>query len=286
MLSYITDALTTIEVDKSIRSRGDAFARLRSLGLDDFGEILMQMPHPSFPRVSAMLPAMASDAVQDSWTGGHGHVLLQQTSSFVRSLACNYTRTGRTLSDARILDYGCGWGRISRLLYYFTNEVYGIDPWDRSIEECRKAGLGDRFRQSDYLPQQLPIDGLFDCVVAFSVFTHLSERAAISALRAIRAVTAPGGLLALTIRPLEYWDVALTSIGPAAAAQAPALKVAHARTGFAFLPHDRAPVDGDITYGDASMTLDWLAHSAVGWTRLGIDRSIIDPLQLLVFLQA
>src|SRR4029077_744564 len=45
-----------------------------------------------------------------------------------------------------------------------------------------------------------------DLIYAFSVFTHLSERAAIMALTTLRRYVARGGLFVITIRPKEYWD--------------------------------------------------------------------------------
>ncbi len=128
----------------------------KTLGLDDFGEIMISAPMEDFPRVSRELPRMASAETQINWTGAHGLPLLRQSCSFVRSAAYNFTRlTGRPLDDAAILDYGCGYGRLARLMYYYTDpeNFYGVDPWDRSIEICRADGLGDHFLQSDYLPE-------------------------------------------------------------------------------------------------------------------------------------
>jgi trans-aconitate methyltransferase len=36
------------------------------------------------------------------------------------------------LSDARVLDYGCGRGRLTRLLYKYIpySRLYALDPWD------------------------------------------------------------------------------------------------------------------------------------------------------------
>jgi hypothetical protein len=64
---------------------------------------------------------MASDEVQQHWTGGSGLSLLRQTYNFVRSTAYNFARlTRRDLTNAMILDYGCGYGRILRMMSYFT----------------------------------------------------------------------------------------------------------------------------------------------------------------------
>jgi SAM-dependent methyltransferase len=247
----------------------------------------MLMPNPDFPKLSRLLPAMASDEVQNNWTGTHGYRLLGQTCNFVRSLSYNYTSiTGKSLRDARVLDFGCGYGRIARLMYYFidTANVVGVDPWDRSIEECRTANLGPNFLQSEYLPTSLPVgDVTFDLVYAFSVFTHLSRRAFLQALETIRRYVKPGGVLCITIRPAEYWDYESPTSSPS---QREELKRAHFLDGFAFIPHNVAPIDGDLTYGDTSVSLAWLDQNSPGWQRVGIDRSLDDALQIYVFLKA
>ena len=263
-----------------------ALLELRELGIDDFGALLLSMPNDDFPNLTALLPPMASVEVQTNWTGNHGLPLLRQTCNFVRSAAYNYMRlTGRSLTQANILDYGCGYGRIARLMYYFTDPArfYGVDPWSRSIELCQLAKLPGTFRVSEYLPQSLPVgEQCFDFIYAFSVFTHLSERATLSALSAIRRHIKDDGVLLITIRPIEYWDLSAiyhhrddTS----------AFKAAHRQTGFAFSPHQREAVAGDVTYGDTSMTSDWLEQNSPQWRIAGIDRSFDDEYQIYMFLR-
>jgi hypothetical protein len=88
---------------------------LRGLPLDDFGEIMISMPSAEMPRISKVLCAMASVEVQRHWTGADGLVLLAQTNMFVRIVAQNFQELcGRRLGDSRILDFGCGYGRILR----------------------------------------------------------------------------------------------------------------------------------------------------------------------------
>jgi SAM-dependent methyltransferase len=284
MLNYAVDYILQLESDHSLQGRDELMARLSKLGLDDFGEFLLSLPNSDFPRLSGILPRMASDQVQRDWTGNAGIPLLKQTLNFVRSLSYNYNRlTGRPLDEAKILDYGCGYGRIARLMYAFVGEdsFYGLDPWDRSIEICRADGLTKNFLQSEYLPDSLPVGAAkFDLIYAFSVFTHLSERATLAALGAMRKCISPDGILAITIRPEEYWQHDVHT-SPAMKTE---LSTAHRDKGFAFCPHKRAAVDGDVTYGDTSMTLDWLDSHATGWVIRGTDRSLEDPLQRYVFL--
>ncbi len=56
------------------------------------------------------------------------------------------------------------------------------------------------------------------------------------------------------------------------------------RNGFAYIPHFREPIDGDITYGDTSMSIDWLSREFPEWKIEATDCSPEDPYQLRVFL--
>ncbi|MGE0800679.1 MAG: class I SAM-dependent methyltransferase [Lautropia sp.] len=285
MLEYVAEAVQRVEDDPAIDSAAAAYAALRPLGLDDVGLLLLGMPDPRYPKLSGLLPAMASDEVQRNWTGNCGVALLKQTTSFVRLVSYNYARlTGRSLDGAKILDYGCGYGRMARLMYCFTEPAnfHGVDPWDQSIELCRRAGLDTNFAVSDYLPNHLPVgDVAFDLIYAFSVFSHLSQRATLASLDTLSRYIAPSGILAITIRPIEYWNHDPHTNRQ----QQRALMQTHRAEGFAFQPHNRAPIDGDITYGDTSMTLDWLARNCPAWELCATDHSIDDEYQRYVFLR-
>lgn len=292
LLESVADQVQRLEsaIDQST-TRSDAIRQLRSLTLSDFGTLFLSLPNPAYPKISSLLPAMADDVTQLNWTGSSGLALLDQSVAFVTSLSHHFNRiTGQHLEGKRILDFGCGYGRLLRLAYYFSDEeqVYAVDPWDQSIDLCRKAGLTKNVLMSDYLPLTLPVpESSFDVIYAFSVFTHLSERATKTCLTTLRKYVAPKGVLAITVRPVDYW------INPPEAVSrlySPELMdrmtTVHRQMGFAFLPHPRDPVDGDITYGEASITPEWIEASIREFKVVRVDRRLSDPFQISIFLQA
>jgi SAM-dependent methyltransferase len=289
-IQLVESTLEAIEASPAINSREDALQALRQLGLEDFAYVLMTMPNPQFPRLSSLLPRMASEDLQRRWTGATGIVLLRQTSAFVRSVAYHYARfTGGSLEGRSILDFGCGYGRIARWMYYFSDpsKVIGLDPWERALEVCRQDGLGPQFMQSSYLPTSLPVgDTRFDLIYAFSVFTHLSERATRAALATLTNYLNQNGLLAITIRPVEYWEHETLARTKGLVEHQIAL---HNEKGFSFLPHDhdreRPRIDGEMTYGDTSFTLEWFAQTFPFLSIKGVDRSLDDPVQFYLFVQ-
>ena len=265
--------------------RAATFRALQDLPIDVVADVLNHVP-PEYESLRRVLPSMAAEDVQVSWTGSSGYTLLMQSCAFVRALENGYRRfNARSLDGATILDYGCGWGRLIRLMYKFTDpsKIFGCDPWDTSIEICRGNNLAANLAVSDYLPTALPFgDAKFDLIYAFSVFTHLSERAAKAALSACRKSVKDDGMMVITVRPLSYWDYHQESQNKVDRER---MRRDHKTRGFAFTPHDRAPVDGDITYGDTSISLEYLRSNLPDWEVSGIDVFLQDPFQTLVFLR-
>jgi SAM-dependent methyltransferase len=288
MFSYNDDLIAAAEEIAKDRDIDDVLETLRHLCLDDFAQLLLELPSERLPNLSSLLPRMASEEVQKNWTGDSGTALLALTATFVRLATHNYQRfRGRSIAGGAVLDFGCGYGRIIRLLYYFTSpaNIWGVDPMQESIDICQADGVRAHLAVSDYLPTTLPVEHAnFDLIYSFSVFTHLSERAATLALTTLRRYIARDGLLVITIRPKEYWDQLHSSGAVGRAFDRTQLIAQHQKHGFAFFPHAREAIDGEVTYGDASLSFEWIKQHATGWSMVGYDRSLIDPLQIHVYL--
>ncbi len=100
----------------------------------------------------------------------------------------------------RVLDFGCGSGRIMRqfLLRRREAEFWGCDL-DRPSVEWLRENLSPPFHvfESDDRPGLPQEDGFFDLIYAFSVYTHLTDNWAGWLLEHHR-VLAEGGLLLVT----------------------------------------------------------------------------------------
>jgi SAM-dependent methyltransferase len=254
---------------------------LRNIPLDAFGHLLLDVPR-GFPNLKAFFPSMPPDAVQNAWTGNQGIPLLMRSAAFVRTLVSGYEAiTGHAIEDATVLDYGCGWGRLIRLLYKYVahEQIYAVDPSDTAIELCRQHGVKAHLALSEYLPRSLPFAGRFDLIYAFSVFTHLSEKTAHIVLSTLRDHIADTGVLVLTTRPKEYWH--LHSPG----AMAAAMIETHDETGFAFIPQDRPPINGEITFGDTSISFGYFHAHFPQWKLARVDYNLIDVYQVILSFQ-
>jgi SAM-dependent methyltransferase len=108
---------------------------------------------------------------------------------------------GWSVQDKRILDFGCGVGRILR---HAVAEDPGAEYWGCDIDGPsvqwldRHLSPGAHVFQSDALPPLPQADGYFDLVYAFSVFTHLVDSWSAWLLE-LKRVLGPDGLLIATV---------------------------------------------------------------------------------------
>ena len=113
---------------------------------------------------------------------------------------------GPFTQSTRVLDYGCGWGRITR---FFLKDVaagnlWGIDCNEELIEFCRESNPWSCFELNDPMPPtDLPGDQ-FDLVFSYSVFTHLREDVHFAWLDELGRLVKPGGLLIVSVRPRQF----------------------------------------------------------------------------------
>jgi SAM-dependent methyltransferase len=219
--------------------------------------------------------------------------LAAQGAAFYRRVVERFAQAHeQPLTAARVLDFGCGWGRMTR---FFARDVapgrlFGCDPVQGILDVCAGSGVPARLARSEFMPDRLPFDEPFDLAFSFSVFTHLSESAHERCLRALHAALAPGGVLVVTVRPPEYLRTRarmrplLDALGrdPAARLREPL---------YLFVPHDPDPGHpqyrgAEMAYGEAVVTLPYVRER---WSPLfellEVDLLIGDLFQVMLTLR-
>lgn len=116
---------------------------------------------------------------------------------------------GRSFAEApRILDWGCGCGRIAR----YTARVPGVALSGCDIDADNVAWcaghLSGRFHATAVRPPLPFAGGSFDLVYGVSVFTHLREPLQDAWLAELERVTVPGAILLLTVHGRTALDYA------------------------------------------------------------------------------
>jgi len=167
-----------------------------------------------------------------------------------------------------VLDFGCGWGRLTR---FFARDVapgslLGCDPSEEILDICRRHRVPAKLARSEYVPERLPFEGV-DLAFSFSVFTHISERAAETCLRALHQALNPGGLLIVTIRPPAYLELDAKMSGALAELGDPVEALREPQ--YVFVPH---PTEGhpqyeggEMTYGESVISLPYIRER---WSEL------------------
>ena len=276
---YFRPALRTIDRRLPETAPEDVPRLLAPLPLSAWGLLTLDVPD-EFPNLRRFIPQMPPEELQLRWVGASGTVLLMQSVAFVEALAHAYARhCRRPLPGARVLDYGCGWGRHLRLLARFVpvTRLHGVDPSAEILDLARRLGVRARLAHIPAQSDSLPFPGRFDVIYAFSVLTHLSAAAHRAALALWSRCLEPGGLLAVTIRPRAYWTLQPDRPG------LDGLLADHDRHGFAFVG---APAgQGGPDYGDASISVDYIRRNWTGWRIAGIDAALADQHQTVVFLR-
>ena len=256
-------------------------ALLSNVSLQLFSLIALARP-ASLPHLSAWLPAMPPDAHQFNSTSFSGRRAMSEAAAFVRSIVERFEARGGVLRDAKVLDYGVCWARHSRLFYKYvpTDQLFGVDAWIANLNLARQCGYLGQLGLIGDAPSSLPFEDKFDLVFSFSVFTHLSEDVARSAIRAIRGSMNAGGLLAITVRPHAFWRLVDEP-------RQQAYKAALDRSGYAFAADAWTTAEGGPPgYGNANYSLAFIEEHWPEFRVLGTDFSASEPYQLYVFLEA
>lgn len=125
------------------------------------------------------------------------------------ALAGSLERAGVPIpSLGRVLDFGCGVGRVMRYWHGRPGlEVFGTDIDPASIAWARENLPFTWFDVNKLDPELSYADGYFGLVYAQSVFAHLPEALQQPWLRELQRVLRPGGMLYFTTHGKSYREL-------------------------------------------------------------------------------
>lgn len=112
---------------------------------------------------------------------------------------------------SRLLDFGCGCGRVLRHWAGTEMTVHGCDYNADLIAWCRRHLQFASVETNDLAPPLSYPDGTFDLVYALSVFTHLPAPLQAPWIAEMARVLAPGGHLIVSTHGEAYRDTLTAS---------------------------------------------------------------------------
>jgi SAM-dependent methyltransferase len=113
----------------------------------------------------------------------------------------------RELLSKRVIELGCGGGRVLGYLPLLGGEVYGLDISSRMVDYCRRAYPQADVRLGDMAAVGDAVEGPFDAILAMSCLIDVyddDERRGV--LAGFRELIAPGGALIFSSHNIASLD--------------------------------------------------------------------------------
>ena len=250
---------------------------VKDLSYDEWLQRLLRSTTDSIQE-NRIYPGFPDEGLQKAFVGSAYGEAVEEGFRFYHYLRHFLSNRRFRVKSNRYLDFGCGWGRISRIFLrdFERRNMVGVDVDPGMVDFCREAHAPGEYLT---VPSEGPLpfrNGSFALITAYSVFSHLPEDLFTRWIKELLRVTAPGGLLAFTVEPERFLDF-VSTIDPqdppsgwhaalhANLGDLDARKAELARTGISFLPTGGGPYRPATTYGDTVVTPGFIRKSVAGW---------------------
>jgi SAM-dependent methyltransferase len=226
------------------------------------------------PRLRALVPPLPPSELREIVADRDLELFLWTGYLDAERILELYAEHGPDRPRPRILDFGCGCGRLTRFLNALADrcEIHAADANGRHAEWCAENLPGVQTVHNAPSPPLPYAEATFDLVYTVSVLTHLDAAAGARWLAELERVLAPGGVLVAT----THGPVALEIIRDSpthqemfalTASEAQGILDGFAERPFAFRPYGRAAVEAANAgpgYGNSFMHPRYIERE---WTR-------------------
>jgi len=156
------------------------------------------------------MPVFPDESLQKQFVGSSGGTSLKNEGWLFYKLVKEYCHRFNVPinSTTKILDFGCGWGRMIR--FYFkdmpSRNIYGVDVDPEIIQICKDTLNYGNYSTCDPLPPTTFADDSFDIIFSYSVFSHLREDVANKWIQEFSRILKPNGILVATTQGEGFLD--------------------------------------------------------------------------------
>ena len=172
------------------------------MGHDEPDEVLIPLLRPAWQDSGWTIPVPHAELIwRVAGSEDVSHFVRSGRQSVVDIARALAIRGERLESQRRILDFGCGCGRILLWLEALGQraDLYGVDIDGEAIEWAREhVPYASLLRNEGSPPLDFPA-GFFDLIYNHSVFTHLDAAYQDDWLAELARITRPGGFVLLTV---------------------------------------------------------------------------------------
>jgi hypothetical protein len=153
-------------------------------------------------------PHFAPREMQERIHGTSGEAALREAASFYKFVSSRAFYRKKAVPGANFLDFGTGWGRISRyfLRDFDLNGLFAFEPRRTICYLARSLNPYVCVLSSEEIPNQTLPANWFDVVVGWSVFSHLSEFSTTAWLTELARIIRPDGYCVLTTFGERFFD--------------------------------------------------------------------------------
>jgi tetratricopeptide (TPR) repeat protein/MoaA/NifB/PqqE/SkfB family radical SAM enzyme len=182
----------------------DKFGDLRD---DDWLDILIRaLATPVIDGVQ--FPQYPDAELQNRIHGYADRHAMQEAFDFYQFIKSREYLRGKLGSGSYFLDFAAGWGRMSRpfLRDFDLDKIFAYEPNRAFCVIARTLNPYICFLNGDFFPDNTLPQNRFDLVIGYSIFTHLSEPAAVQWLAEMARVTRPGAYCVFTTWGRRFLD--------------------------------------------------------------------------------
>jgi SAM-dependent methyltransferase len=179
-------------------------------GWDDeryFNLLMESVAHPYIEGIR--MPGFPVDEIQRQFVGSTNVDALREGYNFYRYVKRYCGALGVPLNtDTTVLDFGCGWGRVSRFFFkdLDTKRFYGVDVDPEMIAFCASAMTCGSYSTVAPVPPTTFLDSSLDVIFAYSVFSHLAEPVALKWIQEFARILKPSGIVLATTQGKSLLD--------------------------------------------------------------------------------